>query len=88
MINFLQRQQDWSSTAVIIAYDDSDGWYDHQLGQIVNQSQTSQDMLNGAGFCGHAAPALPGYNGDRSCPRSLRLRSTPPVADHLAVRSA
>ena len=27
-----------SSTAVVIAYDDSDGWYDHQMGPIVNQS--------------------------------------------------
>ncbi len=25
-------------TAVIVAYDDSDGWYDHQMGPIVNQS--------------------------------------------------
>ena len=45
MINFLQTKPDWNSTAVIIAYDDYDGWYDHQLGQIVNQSQTSEDML-------------------------------------------
>src|SRR5579871_80022 len=28
LINFLQQQPDWDSTAVIIAYDDSDGWYD------------------------------------------------------------
>jgi len=47
----------------MITWDDSDGWYDHQLGQIVNQSQTSQDMLNGAGYCGHAAPMLAGING-------------------------
>ena len=26
LINFLQQQPDWDSTAVIIAYDDSDGW--------------------------------------------------------------
>jgi len=26
-INFLQQRSEWSSTAVIIAYDDSDGWY-------------------------------------------------------------
>ena len=32
-----------SSTAVIIAYDDSDGWYDHQLGPIVNQSADRAD---------------------------------------------
>ena len=35
-INFLEQQPDWNSTAVIITYDDSDGWYDHQMGPIVN----------------------------------------------------
>ena len=36
--NFLQSTPEWKDTAVIIAYDDSDGWYDHQMGPIVNQS--------------------------------------------------
>ncbi|MGA7244068.1 MAG: alkaline phosphatase family protein, partial [Terracidiphilus sp.] len=61
-INFLQQQPDWDSTAVIIAYDDSDGWYDHQLGQIVNQSTTSADMLTSQGACGNGETALPGIN--------------------------
>lgn len=63
LINFLQGQPEWTSTAVVIMYDDSDGWYDHQLGQIVNQSQTAQDALNGAGFCGKALPILDGVTG-------------------------
>ncbi len=29
VINFLQQQPDWKHTAVIVTYDDSDGWYDH-----------------------------------------------------------
>ena len=29
LINFLQKQPDWKDTAVIVTYDDSDGWYDH-----------------------------------------------------------
>jgi phospholipase C len=29
LINFLQKQPDWKNTAVIVTYDDSDGWYDH-----------------------------------------------------------
>jgi phospholipase C len=37
-INALEESPLWSSTAVIIAYDDSDGWYDHVMGPIVNQS--------------------------------------------------
>jgi phospholipase C len=61
-INILQKQKDWANTAVIIAYDDSDGWYDHQMGPIVNQSATAQDALTGAGLCGTGASALPGVN--------------------------
>jgi phospholipase C len=53
VINFLQQQRDWDSTAVFINYDDSDGWYDHQLGQIVNQSTTAADALTAAGACGN-----------------------------------
>lgn len=36
---------------------------DTLLGQIVNQSQTSADALNGAGFCGKATPLLAGPTG-------------------------
>jgi phospholipase C len=64
VINALQQSRDWSSTAVFIAYDDSDGWYDHQLGQIVNQSTTASDMLTGTGLCGSGTDsALPGPSG-------------------------
>jgi phospholipase C len=62
VINFLQQQKDWKDTAVVIAYDDSDGWYDHQMGPIVNQSTTSADVLTGPGACGNGASALPGPN--------------------------
>ncbi len=60
-INFLQKQEDWDNAAVIIAYDDSDGWYDHVMGPIVNQSTSSFDQLTGAGNCGNGTTtALPG----------------------------
>ena len=52
LINFLQQQPDWDSTAVIIAYDDSDGWYDHAFAQTTHGSFSSSDALNGAGNCG------------------------------------
>ena len=60
VINFLQKQKDWSSTAVVIAYDDSDGWYDHQMGPIVNQSATAMDALTAPGQCGTGTGALAG----------------------------
>src|SRR5262249_28108962 len=42
-------------------YDDSDGWYDHQMGPIVNQSKTPDDALLGPGNCG--TPADGAFNG-------------------------
>jgi phospholipase C len=62
VINFLEQTTSWQNTAVVIAYDDSDGWYDHQMGPTVNGSNTSQDLLNGAGVCGNGSTALPGVN--------------------------
>ncbi|HEY7047115.1 MAG TPA: alkaline phosphatase family protein [Jatrophihabitantaceae bacterium] len=37
-INELQQSRDWSSTAVVVLYDDSDGWYDHQSTKLLNGS--------------------------------------------------
>lgn len=62
-INFLERRAEWRNTAIVILYDDSDGWYDHQMGPILNQSQSSQDALTAPGMCGAATPALTGYLG-------------------------
>ncbi len=53
-INQLQKSSAWSSTAVIIAYDDSDGWYDHVTGPLVSTSQSTADALTGTGLCGKA----------------------------------
>jgi phospholipase C len=51
-INMLEKTDEWKETAVIITYDDSDGWYDHQMGPIVRQSNVSDDQLLGPGNCG------------------------------------
>ncbi len=58
-INRLESLPSWSSTAVVIAYDDSDGWYDHQAAPVINQSQTSLDTLSGTGQCGANAADVP-----------------------------
>ncbi len=55
-LNRLQKLPEWKSMAVIVAYDDSDGWYDHVMPPIVSQSNTGLDALTGPGSCG-AAPA-------------------------------
>jgi phospholipase C len=56
-INRLQQLPSWRSTAIVIAYDDSDGWYDHVMPPIVSQSNDGvNDALTGPGHCG-TAPA-------------------------------
>jgi phospholipase C len=62
VLNTLQQSPFWSSTAVIIAYDDSDGWYDHQPAPIANGSFSTADALTGTGACGTSGttPQLPG----------------------------
>lgn len=51
-INALQQSPEWKDMAIIIAYDDSDGWYDHQMDPIINQSNVAEDALTGPGVCG------------------------------------
>jgi phospholipase C len=62
VINTLQASPFWNNTAVILAYDDSDGWYDHQQGAIVNASFSSSDAVSGPSTCGTlgVTPQLPG----------------------------
>jgi phospholipase C len=55
-INALQRTPDWKSTAVVIAYDDSDGWYDHAYSGVTNPSNSVADALTGTGACGSGTP--------------------------------
>jgi len=51
-INAIMKSSYWDSTAIIITYDDSDGWYDHQMPPIINPSYSSYvDVLNGASVC-------------------------------------
>ncbi len=74
VINAVQQSSLWSSTAIFITWDDSDGWYDHVMGPIVNPSAWTQtgfgttsdrensDQLNGIGKCGNGTP-LDGIQG-------------------------
>jgi phospholipase C len=72
-VNALEQTPDWSSTAVIVSYDDSDGYYDHVFSGVHNASNTAavanppgpQDFLDGVGICGNTTttPPLAGQNG-------------------------
>jgi phospholipase C len=56
VINALQKSPFWRETAVIVNYDDSDGWYDHTVGPVVNHS-TNNGMMD---------PSIPGIGGDNN----------------------
>ncbi|EST36156.1 hypothetical protein M878_03370 [Streptomyces roseochromogenus subsp. oscitans DS 12.976] len=46
-INAIQSSPQWKSTAVVVAYDDSDGWYDHAYVVPKNGSTDSTVASNG-----------------------------------------
>jgi phospholipase C len=62
-INSVEQSKYWSSTAIVITYDDSDGWYDHVAPPTVNGSDDSTtdtaycstvpvELTNGTDRCG------------------------------------
>ena len=100
VVTAVQASGDWDSTAIIFAYDDSDGWYDHQAPPIVNPSTSPSDALNGAGLCNlgaqqnvtpepdDAAPRRASGGRRSAAPRAraLRLRNAHPAPRRLAAR--
>ena len=83
-INALQKTPAWKSTAVIVNYDDSDGWYDHAYSGVTNPSQGISDALTGAGMCGNGTP-LGGQQGRCGYGPRQPLLVISPWAKHNAV---
>jgi phospholipase C len=67
-VNSIEHSKYWSSTAIVVTYDDSDGWYDHVAPKIVNGSN---DPATDAAIC-TSAPVTLGTGNDR-CGYSQRL---------------
>ena len=67
-VNAIEKSKYWDSTAIVITYDDSDGWYDHVAPKIVNGSN---DSTQDAAICTAAAVTV-GTGNDR-CGYSQRL---------------
>jgi len=63
VVNAIMNSPYWKDTAIFILYDDSDGWYDHALGPVVNQSAVSDDELASSGSCGSATTTTQGQCG-------------------------
>jgi phospholipase C len=57
----MQHEQIWETTAIIVAWDDSDGYYDHVTGPLVNASASAADAFQGTGKCG--TPAAGAFQG-------------------------
>jgi len=55
-MNRLQKLKDWKDAAVVILYDDSDGWYDHVLAPVVRRSALPGIDALTDGACGEPAP--------------------------------
>ncbi len=69
VINFLQKQREWKDTAVIVTYDDSDGWYDHAYATPTSASYDSAaDQVNGPGQCGKGPDVQPQPKGVSGLP--------------------
>jgi phospholipase C len=51
-INAVQESRYWNDTAIVIVWDDSDGWYDHVMPPLLTPSATNIDFLFGPGNCG------------------------------------
>ncbi|MCL2729098.1 MAG: alkaline phosphatase family protein [Actinomycetia bacterium] len=70
-INAIQSSSSWKDTAVVVAYDDSDGWYDHAYATPQNGSKDSTVGSNGKATdspaC-QAGPASAGGYADRCGP--------------------
>jgi phospholipase C len=86
-VNALEKSPDWSSTAVVVNYDDSDGWYDHYYSGVTNPSNlvgadnltpTVKGLITAANptsqHCGSGKALGPGTNGQQGrCGFSSRL---------------
>lgn len=54
-VNEIQRLSQWNDTAIIITYDDSDGWYDHVMPPIISQSDDPvyDGLMGSKNLCGN-----------------------------------
>jgi phospholipase C len=94
-INELMSSPDWHNTAIVINYDDSDGWYDHAFSGVSNPSLSPADnltntTLSGAtsGQCGpkpQSSAPLGGEQGRCGLGPRLPLLVVSPFASHNEV---
>src|SRR4051812_24135845 len=82
-VNALQQLPQWRDMAIIITYDDSDGWYDHVMPPIMSRSTSTADALTGTGACG--TPVAGEYGGRCGFGPRLPLLVVSPFARQNSV---
>ncbi|MDR3539887.1 MAG: alkaline phosphatase family protein [Desulfosporosinus sp.] len=83
-VNKLESLPTWKNTAIFVTYDDSDGWYDHVMPPIVNQSNDpAVDALEGTN-AGTKTP-LDGVEGRLGYGPRFPMVAISPYAKHNAV---
>ena len=68
-VNAIEQSKFWPSTAIVITYDDSDGWYDHVAPQVLNGSNDT--TVGDTTLCSSVAVTL-GTRNDR-CGLGMRM---------------
>ncbi|WP_076260135.1 phospholipase C [Intrasporangium flavum] len=66
-INAIQQSPSWKDTAIVLAYDDSDGWYDHRAATLTNASNSPDDAALCTAAAASGVPVEGGYQ-DRCGP--------------------
>lgn len=57
VVDFLETRPEWRDTAVVVTWDDSDGWYDHAFANPTSPSfDPKADQVTGPGACGSGTP--------------------------------
>jgi Phosphoesterase family len=82
-INALMKTPDWANTAVVVNYDDSDGWYDHAYSGVTNLSQSDADALTGPG---NARPRSPRHRWPASRDAAATARGCPSSSSRRGLR--
>jgi phospholipase C len=83
-VDAIENSPFWSSTAIVIAYDDSDGWYDHQPPTVLSGSSDitgtastgtngTTDAANGICTAAYAKGVMPAGGWEDRCGPSQRL---------------
>jgi phospholipase C len=83
-INTIEQTPQWANTVIIVAYDDSDGWYDH-VSNVINGSATKRMLSRLPGSVAMGRPPCRRCSFHFACAGQMRLRTTTAAPGNLPV---